>query len=173
MRAMRNHFSFKIIGFTFPKKRTKRVFLRATVFVAAIILSSCSFNPHYHGLLPEKAQYDVEAAIDRIPRYGKALEITEAYKDHNLIYLNSRNDDGTVTGFIDLDAPHSISIHAEWFPVFQFHLADTTHFKDVAYKSKDVPCLERVLWERFRKDLYEEFVSKDPRKGVVLNYRRV
>ena len=168
---MENQLLFKIIRFTFSKKPNKRIFCWATVFVIANLLLSCSFNPHYQGVLPEKAQYDAEAPINQILRYGKALRITEAYKDHNLIYLNSKNDDKTVTGFIDLDATDSISIHTDWFRIFQFHLTETTNFKDVAYKSNDVPYLERVLWERFVEGLYDGFVPKDPWKGVVVNYR--
>ena len=90
---MENHLLFKIIRFTFSKKPNKRIFCWVTVFVIANLLLSCSFNPHYQGVLPEKAQYDAEAPINQILRYGKALRITEAYKDHNLIYLNSKNDD--------------------------------------------------------------------------------
>ncbi|BBO69204.1 hypothetical protein DSCA_31340 [Desulfosarcina alkanivorans] len=132
----------------------------------------CSPTPKYQRIPAETVSSTVEPPPDRLLRFETPVTLNEAlWKDGSLFltYSDGRHD---YFGRASADDQVNLSIHQEWFPVYQVNSLSADAHGQAVIGAEPVRHLPRKDWAAFIRGIEKSLTDRvQPGTGILVNVR--
>ena len=158
-----------MIGETTPRRRM----CVGVLLVWGFMLAGCSTTPEYRRIPHEAAAaaYD-EPPAERLLRFEQPVDLEGAFWKNDSLFLTFSNGRENYYGRVSADDQVNLSIHQEWFPVYQFNPIGKQRFDDAIGHAEPVRHLDRHHWKALAERIENTLVGRiRPGTGILINIR--
>ncbi len=141
-----------------------------SLVVALVLIAGCSTRPpRSEGITPEEHQRAYEPTADNLVRLSEEVEIIGATSDAGRLYIEYTHGDEHRYAYSTIDAVQTVSVDADWLPVYHLTLIDKTQYPTKETVEFTLATVEQ--WQQFYIYLANRLAPKEPLQGVLLNSR--
>lgn len=132
----------------------------------------CSPTPGYQRIPPEAMQAMGEPSADGLLRFDSPVTLTQSAWKNGMLYIRFTDGRQRYWGRVSADDQVNLSIHQQWFPVYQVNRLTAEAYQEGIEGSQPIRHLDLVHWNALTSRIADAFVAPiPPGKGILINIR--
>ncbi|MBC2744593.1 MAG: hypothetical protein HGJ93_16565, partial [Desulfosarcina sp.] len=156
---------------TIISSHSRKIFVAVII---ALVLSAigCSTTPRYQRIPAEAIPESIEPPPDQLLRFETPVALTETFWKDDTLFLTYSHDRRDYFGRVSADDQVNLSIHQEWFPVYQINPLADNAYREAVTEAEPVRYLDRHHWETLIQRIEDALVDRiRPGTGILINIR--
>jgi len=159
-------------GRAFPCCRIEGQTTAAAILVLVLITLGCSTTPGYQQIPEAAGPLHLEPPQESLLRFATPVALKRTFRKDDTLFLSYSDGHSRYHGKVSADDRVNLSVHQNWFPVYQAKALNEKAYAAAAGDSRPVRHLGRQHWEALL-DRIERGLTLgiQPGTGILVNVR--